>query len=75
MHIGDVVFCGDACGEVAVCLLQRTDLSVAVRLLVAGPGGRWIAGGDDYAVWAAPAVEPALAWQIQVDGSVLVLRC
>ena len=57
-----------------VRLLQRVELSIAVRLFVAGPGGRWIGGGDDYAVWAASAVEPALAWQIQVDGSVLVLR-
>lgn len=75
MHIGDVVFCGVSCGEVAVCLLHGVELSIVLKLFVARPDGRWTPCGDEILVRPASMVEPALAWQMQSDGSVLVLRC
>jgi hypothetical protein len=74
VQIGDVVFSGDACGEVAVCLLQGVELSVVVKTFTRRAVNRWAAEGGGYEMWVASAVEPALAWQMQADGTLLVLR-
>ena len=78
VSFGDVVFHGDAAGQVLHCLEEQGALYVVVQQLqflevVSAHSAKWIAL-EGSSLWAAEGLSPSTAWYTSPDGVTVVIR-
>jgi len=79
LSVNDVVWVGEKCGSVRLCVLADAILYVLVEMYTAvgehtRHWGQW-APSATHELWVAANVQTSLAWKVVADGVVVVIRC